>query len=158
MFVEISRLSFLSCRSCLLEGGGGNKTQIVALILARGGSKGIPLKNLAKIGDESLLGRSLRIILNCSGFDDLWVSTDHQGIADEATRYGANVHWRHESTARDNSTSLEAVQEFLKGHPHIQNVALIQCTSVFIREKYLEKAIELFHHEKGIDCIFAVVR
>lgn len=137
---------------------GDYQTRLTALILARGGSKSIPLKNLAKIDGVSLLGRALRIINNSNGFDGVWVSTDHQSIADEATFFGANVHWRHESTARDESTSLEAVQEFLKGHPDVQNIALIQCTSVFIRKKYLEKAVELFRQSRDVDCVFAVTR
>lgn len=72
--------------------------------------------------------------------------------------FGVKIHWRHESTARDESTSLEAVQEFLKGHPNIRNIALIQCTSVFIRERYLEKAAELFRRNEDADCVFAVTR
>lgn len=130
--------------------------KLTALVLARGGSKGILLKNLAKINNVSLLGRALRVITNSNGFDELWVSTDHPRIADEAAFFGANVHWRHESTARDESTSLEAVQEFLRGHPNVRNIALIQCTSVFIHEKYLEKAVGLF--DEDVDCVFAVTR
>lgn len=132
--------------------------RLTALVLARGGSKGIPLKNLAQIDGVSLLGRTLRIIHNSNGFDEMWVSTDHRRIANEAAVFGANVHWRHESTARDESTSLEAVQEFLKGHPDVRNIALIQCTSIFVREKYLEKAVELFRRNENVDCVFAVTR
>lgn len=136
----------------------GDKTKLTALVLARGGSKGIPLKNLAKVNGVSLLGRTLRIIHNSNVFDELWVSTDHQRIADEAEFFRANVNWRHESTARDESTSLQAVQEFLRWHPNIHNIALIQCTSVFIREKYLAKAAELFRQNADVDCVFAVTR
>lgn len=58
--------------------------QIIALVLARGGSKGVHLKNLQIIGGDSLLARSLKVI-HCSGvFADVWVSTDHIGIAEEA--------------------------------------------------------------------------
>lgn len=135
-----------------------NGTKITALILARGGSKGIPLKNLAKVNGVSLLGRSLRIIKNSNEFDEVWVSTDHWRIADEAVHFGAKVHWRHESTARDESTSLEAVQEFLKGHSNIRHIALVQCTSVFIRERYLKKAADLFRWNQDADCVFAVTR
>lgn len=137
---------------------GKYRTEFTALVLARGGSKGIPLKNLAKINGISLLGRTLRIMKNSNAFDELWVSTDHQRIAEEAAFYGANVHWRHESSARDETTSLEAVQEFLRGHQNVRNVALIQCTSVFISEKYLEKAFELFQRNENVDCVFAVTR
>lgn len=134
-----------------------NNQKIVALILARGGSKGIRYKNLAKIADVSLLGRALRVIHNCHNcFDEVWVSTDNELIAQESRRYNANVHYRSEHSARDEATSIESIQEFLNGHRHIQNIALIQCTSVFIDEHYLEAAFKLFTPD--VDCVFSAQR
>lgn len=132
---------------------------IVALILARGGSKGIRLKNLATVAGVSLLGRALRIIHNCHNcFNEVWVSTDNNSIAQEAQRFNARVHYRSDYSARDEATSIESIQEFLSGHSHIQNVALIQCTSVFIYEQYLEAAVRKFNSVRHIDCIFSVQR
>lgn len=132
---------------------------MIALILARGGSKGIPYKNLAKIAGVSLLGRALRVIHNCdSCFDEIWVSTDNELIAQEARRYNTNVHYRKKHSARDEATSIEAIQEFLNGHLHIENIALIQCTSVFIYEHYLEAAVKLFKSKPNVDCVFSVYR
>lgn len=128
---------------------------IVALVLARGGSKGVLLKNLAKIDGVTLLGRALRVIKNTHAFAEMWVSTDNMLIAREADIFGANVHLRSEHSARDEATSIEAVQEFLKHHSNVHNVALIQCTSVFLRERYLAEAVHLF---RGNDCVFSVVR
>lgn len=134
-----------------------NEQKIVALILARGGSKGIRLKNLAKIADISLLGRALRVIHNCRNcFAEVWVSTDNELIAQEARRHNADVHYRSEYSARDEATSIESIQEFLNGHSHIHNIALIQCTSVFIYEQYLEAATKLFTPD--VDCVFSVQR
>lgn len=62
----------------------------MALVLARGGSKGIPLKNLAKIGTDTLLGRTLKTIFNSKIFADVWVSTDSTDIASEAIKCGVN--------------------------------------------------------------------
>lgn len=135
-----------------------NNEQIVALILARGGSKGIRHKNLAQINGVSLLGRALRIISNCHNcFQTVYVSTDSELIAREARRYNANVHYRSEHSARDEATSIESIQEFLNGHLYIRNVALIQCTSVFIYEYYLERAVQLFN-KPNVDCVFSVQR
>lgn len=127
------------------------------MILARGGSKGIPLKNLAKVNGISLLGRSLRIIQNANIFTEIWVSTDSSLIAHETELYGANVHIRSNYSARDEATSIESVREFLEYHNNVRNIALIQCTSVFLREKYLEEAISIFNSGK-YDCVFSVVR
>lgn len=54
---------------------------VTALILARGGSKGVPLKNIARFGNQTLLGRSLDTIRAFGGFNGVWVSTDHDLIA-----------------------------------------------------------------------------
>lgn len=142
--------------SCLKE-KNISSNGIVALILARGGSKGIPLKNLSIISGITLLGRALRIIKNSKLFDDIWVSTDNWSIAYEANFYHVNVHMRHESVSRDETTSLESIVEFLNGHRYVDNIALIQCTSVFIREKYLQLAVEYFQNQ-SIDCVFSVTR
>lgn len=61
-----------------------SKRPLIALILARGGSKGIRLKNLRFIGGVSLLARSLKVIHKSDVFEDVWVSTDHMDIAEEA--------------------------------------------------------------------------
>lgn len=65
-----------------------------------------------------------------------------------------NVHWRSPESATDTATSMEAVQEFLKNHLLVTNLALIQCTSPFIKTKYLQKAIKRI---KFYDCVFSVV-
>lgn len=59
---------------------------LAVVILARGGSKGIPLKNLAKIGRKSLLEITLNELKNVEGINSIWVSTDHPGIAEVADK------------------------------------------------------------------------
>lgn len=63
-----------------------NKKHLAAVILARGGSKGIPLKNLAKVGEISLVAKSLLVLNQIDLFDSIWVSTDHELIAEEADK------------------------------------------------------------------------
>ena len=53
----------------------------VAIIPARGGSKGVPLKNLQKIAGRSLLARAIESAQATRGIDVVVVSTDHDGIA-----------------------------------------------------------------------------
>lgn len=59
---------------------------ITALILARGGSKGIPLKNIEKVLGQSLLERSLKVLKDFGKFHEIWVSTDHPEISKEAEK------------------------------------------------------------------------
>lgn len=59
---------------------------IVALILARGGSKGIKMKNIQMIDGTTLLGISLKEIQKAEIFKSIWVSTDHDEIAKEGLK------------------------------------------------------------------------
>ncbi|XP_037907347.1 N-acylneuraminate cytidylyltransferase A isoform X2 [Hermetia illucens] len=127
----------------------------VALILARGGSKGIPRKNLVTISGISLLGRAIKTINESGAFSEIWVSTDSAEIAKEADKYGAKVHKRLENLAQDTTPSIEAVQDFIQGHPNVNSVALFQCTSVFLRTKYIHEACRTF---QNADCVFASTR
>ena len=106
---------------------------VAGLILARGGSEGIPLKNLAPLGGRPLLEWALGAMLNFGGFDSLWVSTDHAAIATCATSLGSLVFARSPRFATATSPSIEAVNEFLHSHPEVDVVALVQCTSPFLR-------------------------
>lgn len=63
-----------------------NTKAITGLILARGGSKGIPLKNIQRIDGVSLLGIALTALQQSNIFQTIWVSTDHPLIAEEAER------------------------------------------------------------------------
>lgn len=66
-----------------------------------------------------------------------------------------NVHWRDPQTALDTTSSIESVHEFLKNHPRVSNLALVQCTSPFISRSYLQKAIKKFSKRH---CVFSAVR
>ncbi|XP_053658386.1 N-acylneuraminate cytidylyltransferase A [Anopheles marshallii] len=141
-----------------------SKLPIAALVLARGGSKGIPLKNIVEIQpNQTMLGRALDTIQKSGIFSSIWVSTDHEQIAAEADRHGATVFARSPMYAQDHSTSLEATREFLDAHPEIKHFALIQCTSPFLRVDYLVQAAQ--HIRSCVDnsmempsCVFSVVR
>ncbi|SMP47700.1 N-acylneuraminate cytidylyltransferase [Neorhodopirellula lusitana] len=60
-------------------------------IFARGGSKGLPGKNLKKLGGVSLIGRAIQTALASHQIDEVFVSTDCPTIAAEAVRFGASV-------------------------------------------------------------------
>ncbi|XP_044733615.1 N-acylneuraminate cytidylyltransferase [Chrysoperla carnea] len=131
---------------------------ITALILARGGSKGIPLKNLAKFSNSSLISNALQHIKEVRNFNSIWVSTDNNLIASEVNKLKTQVHWRSEYTATDEASSLIAVQEFIRYHPEIDVVGLIQCTSPFIKKQYLIEAIHQFYGNPKLECVFSVTR
>ncbi|XP_033150651.1 N-acylneuraminate cytidylyltransferase A [Drosophila busckii] len=76
-------------------------------------------------------------------------------ILSQNWRNGAIVHHRPAEYAMDNTSSVDAVDEFLKKHEIIQSFALFQCTSIFLKEKYIVEAVKKFNSH---DCVFAVKR
>lgn len=94
----------------------------IAFVFARGGSKGIPRKNIKYLGGKPLIGWSIDIALQCPSIDRVIVSTDDEEIAQVAIEHGAEVPFiRPAELAQDNSAEWYAWRhaiEFL----HQQNV------------------------------------
>ncbi|KWT62375.1 transferase [Streptomyces albus subsp. albus] len=110
---------------------------VVAVIPARGGSKGVPAKNLAAVGGVPLIARAVRECRAARLVTDVVVSTDDTGIAAAARGAGAVVVRRPGAIAGDTATSEAAVlhamdtYEAEHGKP-VDAVLLVQCTSPFL--------------------------
>uniref|UniRef100_A0A146KMH0 N-acylneuraminate cytidylyltransferase n=3 Tax=Lygus hesperus TaxID=30085 RepID=A0A146KMH0_LYGHE len=153
----ISHLIHIPDDEIPLIGLKSDNAHFAGLVLARGGSKGIKLKNLSRINNVTLLTRTLNTMQKFGRFDSIWVSTDNEKIAEEAKLSpNVSVHHRAAYTATDTATSLIAVQEFLGQHPEVDMVALVQCTSPFLRPEYLAKAYDAMM--SGYHSIFSVTR
>lgn len=74
-----------------------------AYIFARGGSKGLPRKNIKLLAGKPLIAYSIEVAKQVSEIKEVFVSTDDDEIADVARRYGAVVIKRPEELARDDS-------------------------------------------------------
>lgn len=99
---------------------------ITAIIPARGGSKGIPRKNLRTINGETLLARCIRTCKSVVG--DVLVSTDDDEIAEEALRRRARLRWRPDYLSRDDSSTWDAVRHALPA-TEAEIIVLAQCTA-----------------------------
>uniref|UniRef100_A0A3B5AK03 N-acylneuraminate cytidylyltransferase n=1 Tax=Stegastes partitus TaxID=144197 RepID=A0A3B5AK03_9TELE len=130
---------------------------VAALILARGGSKGIPLKNIKMLAGVPLVGWVLRAAVDSGMFDSVWVSTDHSEIQKVAKSWGAKVHWRSPEVSKDSSTSLETIQEFVTLNPEVDVICNIQATSPCLHPFHLKEALEMITLQ-GFDSVFSVVR
>jgi CMP-N,N'-diacetyllegionaminic acid synthase len=87
--------------------------KILALIPARGGSKGIKFKNLRKINKESLLAHTSKFIDKCKFFDDKIVTTESKKIMNEANKLNATIFKRSKLTSKDYSSDFEVISEVL---------------------------------------------
>lgn len=87
---------------------------ITALIPARGGSKGIPKKNIVELDGYPLIAYSIAVALKCPSIDRVIVSTDDEEIAEVAKRFGAEVPFmRPNCFAGDDSPDLDFMHHFL---------------------------------------------
>lgn len=68
-----------------------NKPHVVAFVFARGGSKGVPGKNIRLLQGKPLIGHAINCALASAYVDRVLVSTDSQEIADVAIEFGAEV-------------------------------------------------------------------
>ncbi|XP_041934540.1 N-acylneuraminate cytidylyltransferase A isoform X2 [Alosa sapidissima] len=135
----------------------GGKPHIAALILARGGSKGIPLKNIKMLAGVPLIGWVLRAAVDSELFGSIWVSTDHEKIEKVARAWGAQVHRRSPEVSRDSSSSLETIQEFVRLNPGVDIICNIQATSPCLHPHHLKQALAKIT-EEGFESVFSVVR
>ncbi|KAG9471187.1 hypothetical protein GDO78_015534 [Eleutherodactylus coqui] len=138
-------------------GSGERRGHLAAVILARGGSKGIPLKNIRKLAGRPLIAWVLRAALDSQAFDSVWVSTDNDEIEKVAKEFGAQVHRRSAEVSKDTTPSLETIQEFLQHHPEVDIVGNIQATSPCLHPLDLAKVVDMIRNQ-GYDSVFAVVR
>ncbi|MFF4244142.1 cytidylyltransferase domain-containing protein [Streptomyces sp. NPDC001822] len=125
---------------------------VLAVIPARGGSKGVPAKNLAQVGGVPLVARAVRACLASPEVTDVVVTTDDPAIADaarsaaEALGEAARLHCvqRPAAISGDTATSEAAVLHALDayeamGHGRTADVVLlVQCTSPFITREDID--------------------
>jgi len=78
--------------------------KIVSVITARGGSKGIPRKNIVEINNQPLISYSIQSSQN-SVVDETWVCTNDKWIAQVSNKWGADVLMRPDYLA-DDSTNI----------------------------------------------------
>ncbi|MEU2658590.1 acylneuraminate cytidylyltransferase [Streptomyces sp. NPDC007325] len=119
---------------------------VLAVIPARGGSKGVPAKNLAPVAGIPLVGRAVMACLGAAGVTDVAVSTDDPAIAAAARSFGAEAVQRPAAIAGDTATSesavLHALDAFEATHGRTADVVLlVQCTSPFLTSAEVAEAV-----------------
>ncbi|MCM3694920.1 acylneuraminate cytidylyltransferase [Microbacterium oleivorans] len=121
--------------------------ETVAVIPARGGSKGVPGKNVARVGGIPLVARAVRAALASRAIDLVVVSTDDAAIADAARTAGARIVERPAEISGDQASSESALLHALDtlGADGItpRVTAFLQATSPFIPAEALARAVAL---------------
>ena len=136
----------------------GAPPKVVAVIPARGGSKGVPGKNLKKVGGISLVARAVAAALAAESIDAVYVSTDDPAIAVAARAAGAGVIDRPQELAGDSASSEAALLHALDSLPAQPDVLVfIQATSPFIEPADLDAAVARVLDDES-DVVFSARR
>lgn len=91
-----------------------NPMDIIGIIPARGGSKGVPRKNIKHLDDKPLIAHSIEVAQKSSLITDIVVTTDDDEIAAVSRTYGAEVIMRPPELARDDSKVMDAVRHVIR--------------------------------------------
>lgn len=124
--------------------------KILGLIPARGGSKGIPRKNIRRLGDKPLIAWTILEASKSKYIDRLIISTDDKEIAEEAQSWGAEVPFmRPKELATDTARGIDVVLHSMEQNPGFDAVVLLQPTSPFRLTEDIDCAIEQWNASKN---------
>lgn len=139
------------------------KKSVLALIPARGGSKGIPRKNIKALNGHPLIAYTIAAARGSRYVDDVVVTTDSVDIAKVAEEYGAQVPFlRPAELAQDTSKTIDAIVHARDALATINKkydiIVTLQPTSPLRRSKEIDEALETFcnHGELGLASVSEV--
>jgi len=137
--------------------------KILALILARGGSKGIPRKNIRPLLGKPLIAWTIEQAKNSRYIDKIVVSTDDKEIAGISKEYGAEVPFmRPNELARDDSPSSEPIlhaMDFFEKEKGVYDVLLsLECTSPMRYKGDIDGAVGKLIDNKSANSVVGVVK
>jgi CMP-N-acetylneuraminic acid synthetase len=120
----------------------------VAIIPARGGSKGLPRKNLSEVAGRSLLARAIDVARESAVFDRIFVTTDSDEISDAAVLAGVGVIRRPPELSSDAALTIDAVQhailEIEARGLDVGTIVLLQPTSPLRETRHVNEAVLLY--------------
>lgn len=138
------------------------KIKFLGVIPARGGSKGIPRKNLAPLAGKPLLFFTLEAAKAAKHLDQFVVSTNDPCIADFSLKNGVKVIYRPDNLSDDFATTqsvlIHAVEEMKKIGYLPDAVVTLQPTSPMRKSEHIDEATELFMKDKQAESLVSCVK
>ena len=122
----------------------------VAIIPARGGSKGLPRKNIKKLLGKPLIAYTIEAAKKAKSLDRIFVSTEDKEIAKIAKKYGAEVIERPVELAADDTPTYKVLQHAVKEIENADIVVTLQPTSPIRDAKDIDKAIEILKDSDSV--------
>lgn len=138
-----------------------NGLKVLAVIPARGGSKGLPNKNIKPLLGLPLIAYSINEALKSNYLDEVFVSTDCPEIARTAENYGIRIPFlRPQELAQDNSTSMDVILHVIQYYENQGNVfdivMMLEPTSPLREVSDIDNSIELLIHSKRAESVVGV--
>jgi len=134
--------------------------RVIAIVPARGGSKGVPGKNLRRVGGRSLVERAVDACRAARLVEGVYVSTDDAEIAARAEAAGGKVIMRPAELSGDTASSesalLHALDQLSLVGDEPEVLVFVQCTSPFIASDDLDRGVEMIIHDRA-DSVFSAV-
>ena len=131
-----------------------NKT-FLAIILARGGSKRLPRKNILDLNGKPLIAYSIEAGLQSKYIDKVIVSSDDKEILSISKKFGVDIIKRPAILANDTATSFDAIKHTIENIEKYDYIILLQPTSPLRDENDIDNAIELLEI-KNADAVVSV--
>ena len=128
--------------------------KILAIIPARGGSKGVPRKNIKNFCGKPLIAWTIEQAKKSEYIDKCIVSTEDDEIKEVAEKYGGYVPFvRPKELAQDDTPGIEPVIHAIKMLPNYDFIVLLQVTSPFRLKEDIDGAIKFCFEKKSDSCI-----
>ena len=137
------------------------KLKTICIIPARGGSKGLPGKNLKIFNGKPLIAWPILAAKQCEKIDEIIVTTDSGEIAEKAGFFGATVpSLRPINLARDDTTTEATLKYALNEFENLNNIrfdlcVFLTCTDIFRSVDWITDALQRLENDSTLDSVFA---
>ncbi len=132
--------------------------KVLVIIPARGGSKGVPKKNIKILGDKPLVAHAIACAEKATKVTKIIVTTDNEEIAAVARAYQSDVILRPSVLAEDDSNVVTAAIHVLQNvEEHFDTIVLLQPTSPLRTGADLDAIIAFFEEDDRVNSVISVV-
>lgn len=136
------------------------KLKTIAVVCARGGSKGLKKKNLKILNGEPLIGRVIRHAKESNSLDTILVTTDDKEIAKVAEEYGAEVPFiRPADISGDLATTEATLQHAILTYEELNNTkfdiaVFLTATDIFRKSEWISQVINRLAESPELESVF----
>jgi CMP-N,N'-diacetyllegionaminic acid synthase len=131
-----------------------NGLKVLAIIPARGGSKGLPGKNIINLAGKPLIAWTIEVAKQSKFIDKLILSSDDEEIISVAKKYGCDVPFKRPAElALDSTPGIDPILHAMKEFPEFDLVICLQATSPLRNSADIDGAIEMCIMQNSPSCI-----